>query len=196
MREPEALFWAVVFPIVMSLALGRGVSCRGSAAGARRRGAGPAGRRGAAHARAPHRASWSATSQADEERAIREGDVHLVVVPTRPADLPLRFGARREPRRARSRRRRAEARSGTDRPVDRARGAAERAGVPLHRLADSGHPRHEHHEHRHVGHRVFDRAGAAAQAAEADGGEPDAEERVPAGAGDRAARVSGAGSRL
>jgi ABC-2 type transport system permease protein len=82
-REPEALFWTVVFPIVMSLALAVAFPARGTQ---------------------PVRVGVAPGPQADEvqrilsaapgivvhdiasgeERAIREGDVHLVIVPTLP----------------------------------------------------------------------------------------------------------------
>jgi ABC-2 type transport system permease protein len=96
-REPEALFWAVVFPIAMSLALAVAFPARGTQ---------------------PVRVGVARGPQADEvrrtlsaapgivvrdigsgeERAIREGDVHLVVVPTTPPTY--RFDSARDESRA------------------------------------------------------------------------------------------------
>ena len=82
-REPEALFWAVVFPIVMSLALAVAFPARGTQPV--RVGVAPGPQ--AAEVRrmlsaAPGVVVRDITS--GEERAIREGDVQLVVVPTLP----------------------------------------------------------------------------------------------------------------
>ena len=140
------------------------------------------------------------------KRALREGDVHLVIVPGDPPTYRFDPGAR-EPHRAPGRRRRAEARG---RPR-RTRGTAreEPVAVAGSRYVDwliPGHRRHGHHGHRHVGHRLLDRPGADAQAAEAAGRQPDAAAGVPAGAdagaagvprarGARAARLRRAGAR-
>ena len=82
-REPEAIFWAVVFPIVMSLALAVAFPARGSQPVRVGVAQGP-------NADAVRRTLGAAPGiivrdiGADEERAIREGEVHLVVVPTDP----------------------------------------------------------------------------------------------------------------
>jgi ABC-type multidrug transport system permease subunit len=82
-REPEALFWAYVFPILMAVALaiafpGRGAPTLvglepGPAFAATRD----------ALAAAPD-VTVREIDPADETRALREGEVHLVVVPTTP----------------------------------------------------------------------------------------------------------------
>jgi len=92
-REPEALFWAVVFPIVMSLTLAVAFPSRGAQPVRVAVVQGP-------HADAVRRTLRAAPGivlrdvGALDERAIREGDVHLVVVPTDPP--AYRFDAARE----------------------------------------------------------------------------------------------------
>jgi len=83
-REPEALFWAFVFPIIMSVALAAAFPARGARPVAVGLVPGPA-------AEAVRRALGAAEgialrdlSPRDEARALREGEVHLVVVPTEP----------------------------------------------------------------------------------------------------------------
>jgi ABC-2 type transport system permease protein len=82
-REPEAIFWAVVFPIVMSLTLAVAFPARGSQPVRVGVAQGP-------NADAVRRTLGAAPGivvrdvGADEERAIREGEVNLVVVPTDP----------------------------------------------------------------------------------------------------------------
>ncbi len=93
-REPEAIFWTFGFPIVISLALGLAFPSGGDrpvvvgvASGA---------------AAAPLRAALTATEgvtvrevpAGGEQRALREGDVHLVVVGTDPPTY--RFDPARE----------------------------------------------------------------------------------------------------
>jgi ABC-type multidrug transport system permease subunit len=93
-REPEALFWAFVFPIVMSIAMAIAFPARGTRPvlvaveqGAR-----------ADQIRETLRAAPGVTvrdiGSRDELRALREGTVHLVVVPTSPPTY--RFDADRE----------------------------------------------------------------------------------------------------
>jgi ABC-2 type transport system permease protein len=82
-REPEAIFWTVVFPIVMSLALAVAFPARGTQPVRVGVAEGP-------QADAVRRTLSAARGiivrdiGSDEERAIREGNVHLVVVPTAP----------------------------------------------------------------------------------------------------------------
>jgi ABC-2 type transport system permease protein len=83
-REPEALFWTFVFPIVMSLVMAMAFPSRGAqpvpvgvAAGEAR-----ASIREAL-AKAPGIALKDIPPGA-EQRALREGEVHVIVVPTRP----------------------------------------------------------------------------------------------------------------
>jgi len=92
-REPEALFWAFVFPILMSVALALafpntgnravvvGIASGNDAADTRR-----------VLAQVPG-VSVRDVAAADQERAIREGDVDLVLVPTTPPTY--RFDAAR-----------------------------------------------------------------------------------------------------
>lgn len=93
-REPEALFWAFIFPIVMSVAL----AVAFPAGGARPVVVGIAEGVEAPAARAALAAASGVTVRTltrDEElRAIREGEVHLVLVPTNPPTY--RFDPARE----------------------------------------------------------------------------------------------------
>jgi ABC-type multidrug transport system permease subunit len=94
LREPEALFWAFIFPIVLSLALavafpGRaeqrvtvGISAQADAAALR------------AALEAADGIDLRTVEPADELRALREGAVHLVVHPGVPPEY--RFDAARE----------------------------------------------------------------------------------------------------
>ena len=97
-REPEALFWAFLFPIILSVALAAAFPARGSRPVAVGLAEGP-------HAEPVRRALRAApgitvrdVSPRDEARALREGVVHVVVVPTEPPTY--RFDAAREESRA------------------------------------------------------------------------------------------------
>jgi ABC-type multidrug transport system permease subunit len=128
-REPEALFWAFVFPIIMSVALAAAFPARGSRPIA-------VGLAEGTHADAVRRAlngapeiTMRAVSPRDETRALRDGEVDVVVVPTRPPTY--RF----DPARDRSR----AARLAVDQALKRAAGRPEpwtAREVPL-RLAGS-----------------------------------------------------------
>ena len=80
-REPEALFWTFVFPIVMSVAMavafprGRRAPCVVGIA------AGPSLRRCAPALRGREDISLRDVPPGDELRALRDGEVHLIVVP-------------------------------------------------------------------------------------------------------------------
>jgi len=94
MREPEALFWAFVFPILMSVALaiafpggGSKPAIVGIEAGAR------SGAIREALAHAPG-VTVRDIRAGDEARALREGEVHLLIVPTDPPTY--RFDAARD----------------------------------------------------------------------------------------------------
>jgi ABC-type multidrug transport system permease subunit len=93
-REPEALFWAFVFPVVMSVVMA--VAFPGS--GSRPALIGIAPGAGAAGVRAALAAQPGITlrdvAPGAEERALREGEVHLIVVPTMPPTY--RFDPERE----------------------------------------------------------------------------------------------------
>ncbi len=84
LREPEALFWTFVFPIIMSVALA--IAFPGSGVKPAVVGIEP-GDRGAA-IRQALAATQGITIRdirpGDEERALREGEVHLLIVPTDP----------------------------------------------------------------------------------------------------------------
>src|SRR5262245_16550429 len=93
-REPEALFWAFVFPILMSIALA--VAFPGS-------GSKPAivaieqGDRSGVIRQALSEApdiSVRDVKAGDEERALREGEIALLIVPTDPPTY--RFDAARD----------------------------------------------------------------------------------------------------
>jgi ABC-type multidrug transport system permease subunit len=83
LREPEALFWTFVFPMLMSVALA--IAFPGSTKPAVI-GIAPGDRGGAI------RLALSATPgitirdvrPGDEQRALREGEIHLLIVPTEP----------------------------------------------------------------------------------------------------------------
>src|SRR3954471_13870549 len=83
-REPEALFWTFLFPIVMAIVMAFAfpsrttqpvpVAVAGGAEGAST---------SAALANAPG-ARLKETPAGKEQRALREGDAHVIVVPTTP----------------------------------------------------------------------------------------------------------------
>ena len=93
-REPEALFWAFVFPILMSVALA--IAFPGGGTKPVVVGVEPGDRSVSIHQ------ALSATPgltirdvrPGEAERALREGDVHLLIVPTDPPTY--RFDAARE----------------------------------------------------------------------------------------------------
>ena len=132
-------------------------------AGDRRRGR--AGRRGrgrdrAREARRIHRAAHRAgrgRSRGARRPRAGGGGARLA------ADLSLRPGARGEPGGAAGGGCGAAARRGAGRCVRAGGAAGDECRLALHRLARAGTARHEHHEHRAVGRRVFDRAGAHAR---------------------------------
>ena len=99
-REPEALFWTFIFPIVMSLVMAVAFPSRGGSPV-------PVGVAAAAEADDGGRAAAIRAALAQsadvvvreipaggEQRALREGTVHLIVVPTDPPTY--RFDAARE----------------------------------------------------------------------------------------------------
>ena len=97
-REPEALFWAFVFPIVMSLALAVAFPSRAGAPV-------PIGVQPGAAAAALRDVLGNAPGisvreipDGEELQALREGDVHLLVLPTTPPTY--RFDPDREESRA------------------------------------------------------------------------------------------------
>jgi ABC-2 type transport system permease protein len=93
-REPEALFWAFVFPVVMSVVMAVAFPAGGSSpvlVGI------PAGA-GAPALRAALESQPEITvrdvAPGTEQRALREGEVHLIIVPTTPPTY--RFDPARE----------------------------------------------------------------------------------------------------
>jgi ABC-2 type transport system permease protein len=93
-REPEALFWAFLFPIVLSLALG--VAFPGSRTSAVRVGLapGPDAESTRQVLAATPGITVKAVSPDGELRALREGDVQIVVKPGNPPSF--RYDASRE----------------------------------------------------------------------------------------------------
>jgi ABC-type multidrug transport system permease subunit len=93
-REPEALFWAFVFPVVMSVVMA--VAFPGSRSSPVLIGVAPGA--AAAGVRAALAAQPGITvrdvAPGSEERALREGEVHLIVLPTMPPTY--RFDPERE----------------------------------------------------------------------------------------------------
>jgi ABC-type multidrug transport system permease subunit len=83
-REPEALFWAFVFPIIMSVALAAAFPARGARPVPVGLTDGPDVDAVRAVLRAAPNLSLRDMPPAEEVRALREGEVHVVVVPTRP----------------------------------------------------------------------------------------------------------------
>ena len=83
-REPEALFWTFVFPIVMSLVMAMAFPSRGGQPVP----VGVAAGSGAESVRQALSAAPEITLKdippGGEQRALREGEVHVIVVPTSP----------------------------------------------------------------------------------------------------------------
>ena len=93
-REPEALFWAFVFPVVMSVVMAVAFPARGSSPVLV--GIAPGAEAGAIRQALAARPDITVRDVAAdaEQRALREGEVHLVVVPTTPPTY--RFDPARE----------------------------------------------------------------------------------------------------
>jgi ABC-type multidrug transport system permease subunit len=93
-REPEALFWTFVFPIVMAVALAAAFPSR--AARPVIVGVEPGPRHDEVRSALAGTAGVTIRDlgPSEEERAIREGDVHVVVIPTDPPTY--RFDPSRE----------------------------------------------------------------------------------------------------
>ena len=175
-REPEALFWAFVFPILMSVAMAVAFPVVGQRAGARW-----------ACARATAAEALRATlaaSKALAPRIVAAGERSSARCAT-ARWTSWSCPARRRPTasipgRAESRAARLVVDDALKRAAGRAdpwtarRGARDGARLALRGLADPRPRRHGHHRDQRVGHRVLDRAGAHAQAAQAHGREPDA----------------------
>ena len=83
-REPEALFWAFVFPIVMSVALAVAFPGRASRPVVVGLGEGPRAETVRRAVSAEAGILVRDVPPREEPRAIRDGDVHLVVIPTEP----------------------------------------------------------------------------------------------------------------
>ena len=83
-REPEAIFWAFVFPLVLSLALAVAFPSAGNRPAIISIADGP--RRAAIRRALDESPSVRVrdVAAADETRELRDGVVHLVVVPTDP----------------------------------------------------------------------------------------------------------------
>jgi ABC-2 type transport system permease protein len=93
-REPEAIFWAFIFPILMSVTLA--VAFPGSGGKPAIVGIEPGDGAKGIHAALEHAPGVTVREIAPgtEARALREGDVHLLVVPTSPPTY--RFDPARE----------------------------------------------------------------------------------------------------
>jgi ABC-type multidrug transport system permease subunit len=83
-REPEALFWAFVFPIVMSVALAVAFPAGGAKPVVVGIGPGPRADAVRGVLGAAPGITVRDVAPRDEARALREGEVHLVVIPTDP----------------------------------------------------------------------------------------------------------------
>jgi len=97
-REPEALFWAFVFPIIISVILAVAFPSRGVRPVPVGLTAGPGAGAVRAALRAAADISLRELRPEDEARALREGEVYVIVVPTRPPTY--RFDPSREESRA------------------------------------------------------------------------------------------------
>lgn len=97
-REPEALFWAFIFPIIMSVALAVAFPARGARPVAVGLVPGPEAEAVRTALGANRDISLRELSPSDEARALREGSVHVIVVPTRPPTY--RFDPSRDESRA------------------------------------------------------------------------------------------------
>ena len=177
-REPEVLFWAFVFPVLLSGALavafrdrppepvpgarragtGRGEAARRAARGAPRAGGG--GGRGGGRGGAP--------DGTGRRRGVRSGRPRL------PGGVPSRPVAARGRRRPGAGGRRPPARGGQAGPAGEPRGRPPRAGRALRRLPRPRPRRDEPHERRDVGGGLRPRGHADQEAAEASPRDPDA----------------------
>lgn len=83
-REPEALFWAFVFPIIMSVALAAAFPALGSRPVVVGLADGPNAQAVRSILTAAPGITVRDVSPREEAGAIREGEVHVVVVPTHP----------------------------------------------------------------------------------------------------------------
>ena len=182
LREPEAVFWVFVFPVLLALALG--IAFRSK----------PVDR--------PQVAPWSASTRADAGRAPARLDARgagarrrrggrrpcarrgstwwCVAAGAGLGDLPLRRHPRGGPRGAPGRRRRACSARGaggtSSRPPTRPHRRSRRA---VHRLPHPRPDRPEPDGQRHVGHRLLGRDRAHAQAAQAVRRDADAAVALP-----------------
>ena len=93
-REPEALFWAFLFPILMSIALAVAFPRSGGKPVVVAVAPGVAAEQLRRTLTASEGIVVREIATGGEERALREGDVHLVIVPTDPPTY--RFDAARE----------------------------------------------------------------------------------------------------
>lgn len=93
-REPEALFWAFVFPIVMSVALASAFPSKAGRPVLVGVAAGVAGDAVAVTLEAASNVRVTRLEDSDIDRAIRQGRVHLLVVPGTPPGY--RFDPARE----------------------------------------------------------------------------------------------------
>lgn len=83
-REPEALFWAFLFPIVMAVALAVAFPASASRPVVVGIGEGPQADAARRVLSAVQGITVREVTPRDEPRAIREGEVHVVLIPTEP----------------------------------------------------------------------------------------------------------------
>jgi ABC-type multidrug transport system permease subunit len=83
-REPEALFWTFVFPIVMSLVMAMAFPSRGAQPVPVGVSQGPAAAAVRLALSAAPDVAVKDIPAGGEQRALREGEVHVIVVPTSP----------------------------------------------------------------------------------------------------------------
>jgi ABC-2 type transport system permease protein len=83
-REPEALFWAFIFPVVMSVVMAVAFPARGSSPVVIGVAPGAEARTIREALAAQPEIKVRELAPGAEERALREGEVHLIIVPTTP----------------------------------------------------------------------------------------------------------------
>ena len=176
-REPEAVFWAVLFPIL--LAVGLGLAFRGRPEPVLKI---------AAHRRtSPPRCSRSPASTSPSCRTRRRGSRCETATSRcgrpgrrRAASFPVTTTRIPKAHRADARGSRASARRRPRRSGADHRRADARARRALHRLSGAGPDRHRHHEQRRLGSRLLDRRHPPPQADQAPDGDADVARAVSA----------------
>ena len=179
LREPEAVFWVFAFPVIMTCALGIAFRSRGQepviVGVVEQPGGDDLARQleqaGEFTVRRLRRRMSTVRFAMGERRSSWCRDHRRPIASMRPGPKARWRGW---PSIARYRRRR------PSRCLFATPAAGRSGRLPLYRLARARPARHEHHEHRPLGRRLFDRFGADEEAAQAPGGDADVEIALPA----------------